>query len=144
MSEKFSFKNKTEFIKKLTELVKNGVSAKNINVLSPYHIHEVDEILEPPLSKLKFFTLFGALSGLITGFAFTIGASLDWPLMSGGKPIVSIPAFLIIAFELTILFGAIISFIGFLILSRLPGVTQIINPEESGNEFVILIESEGE
>ena len=36
--------------------------------------------------------------------------------MTGGKPIVSIPPFMIIAFELTILFGALSGVAGFLVL----------------------------
>ncbi|MDV2479920.1 MAG: quinol:electron acceptor oxidoreductase subunit ActD, partial [bacterium] len=101
----------------------------------------VDEILKVRPSKLKFFTFFGALSGTITGFAFTIYTVLRWPLLiTGGKPIVSIPPFVIIAFELTILFGAIATFLGFLILSRSPNLKKIISPKECGNNFLIIVD----
>ncbi|MGZ8432659.1 MAG: quinol:electron acceptor oxidoreductase subunit ActD, partial [Candidatus Deferrimicrobiaceae bacterium] len=66
--------------------------------------------------------------------------TLSWPLIVGGKPIVSVPPFLIIAFALTILFGALSTFAGFLLLSRLPSLQGIRSEEEYGNAFVILVE----
>jgi hypothetical protein len=41
---------------------------------------------------------------------------------------------------LTILFGALSTFAGFLLLSRLPSLRGIRSGEEHGNAFVILIE----
>ncbi|NIP15320.1 MAG: DUF3341 domain-containing protein, partial [Pseudomonadales bacterium] len=58
-------------------------------------------------SPVRIFTLVGGLTGAATGFAFTTWTSVDWPLVTGGKPIVSIPAYVVIAFELTVLFGAL-------------------------------------
>ncbi len=141
MSREYSYKDKSEFLTKLRNLVGEGVPKEDISVLSPIHVHEVDEILEVRPSPLKFFTFFGALSGTITGFAFTIYTVLRWPLLiTGGKPIVSIPPFVIIAFELTILFGAIATFLGFLILSRSPNIKKIISPKECGNNFLIIVD----
>ncbi len=37
----------------------------------------------------------------------TLWMSYDWPLLVGGKPIASIPPYVVIAFELTILLGAL-------------------------------------
>ena len=143
MSNKYVFEEKEKFLHKLEEVVKSGVSAEDIEIYTPYPVHEAEEVLKLKTSPLRFFTLLGALSGLIFGFLFTIGTSIDWPLIRGGKPIVAIPAFIIVAFELTVLFGGVISFIGFLILSRLPDVKRIIDPEEYGNQFIIQIAKEG-
>ncbi len=144
MKQKFSFDEKHKFLNKLEELVKSGISPKDINIFTPYHVHEVEEILKIGPSAVRYFTLFGALSGLLFGFFFTIWTSLDWPLIRGGKPIVAIPAFIIVAFELTILFGGVISFIGYLLLARLPSVKKISEPEEHGNQFVIQLQNEGQ
>jgi hypothetical protein len=97
----------------------------------------VERLLHPEPSRLKFFTLIGAVAGLISGFALTIGTALDWPLITGGKPIVSLPPYIIIAFELTILFGGVLTFVGFLILSRMPDLKAIVSGEEPGNDFII-------
>ena len=41
-------------------------------------------------------------------------------MITGGKPLISIPPFVVIAFEMTILLGAVGGMIGFLVLSGLP------------------------
>lgn len=140
MKNQYRFDEKHQFLEKLENLIKDGVSSEKINTYTPYPVHEVEHILKVKASPLRFFTLIGALAGLLFGFLFTIWASLDWPIIRGGKPIVALPAFIIIAFELTVLFGGVISFIGYLLLSRLPDFTKIQNPEEYGNQFVIQIQ----
>ncbi len=140
--KKYAFDKKEPFLNKLTGIVQTGVSKETISVVTPYHVHEVDEILELPPSKLRFFALIGAVAGTLSGFAFTIYTALDWPINTSGKPLIAIPPFIIIAFALTILFGSLISFAGFLILSRLPSLHGIMTEEEYGNKFVILIDKE--
>jgi hypothetical protein len=141
--ERFQYDEKNKFLNKLEELVQSGTNPKRINTYTPYPVHEAEEILQVKTSPLRFFTLIGALSGLLFGFFITIWMSMDWPIIRGGKPIVAFPAFVIVAFELTVLFGGVISFIGYLLLSKLPSIKKIIEPEEYGNKFVILIEKEG-
>lgn len=142
MSERYEFHDKHEFINKLKDLLKRGISPEDINVITPYPLHEVDEILHEKPSGVRVWTLAGAITGCITGFAFTTFTVLHWKLIVGGKPLVSIPAFVIIAFELTVLFGALSTMIGFLIISGLPSLKRIFSPEEYDNKFVILIRSE--
>ena len=142
MKHEFLFDKESDFLNKLQSLIESGVNKEDITVISPFPVREIDEILDSAPSKIKFFTLLGAITGLITGFAFTIYTVLSWPIITGGKPIISIPAFIIIAFELTILFGAIASFAGFLLFAKLPGLKQITSPEEYGNKFVIVINNE--
>ena len=143
MSNKFVFEEKEKFLHKLEELIKSGITSRDIEVYTPYPVHEAEEILKIKPSPLRFVTLLSALAGLLFGLLFTSWTSLDWPIMRGGKPILSIPAFIIVTFELTVLFGGVLSFIGFLILSRMPSVKKINQPEEYGNQFVIIIGMEG-
>ena len=134
------FQEKEKFLESLRELVRDGVPRERIRVITPFGVPEVEEILPRGRSNVRFFALLGAASGTVTGFAFTILTSLSWPLIVGGKPIVSVPPFVIIAFALTILFGALSTFAGFLLLSRLPSLRGIRSEEEHGNAFVILVE----
>jgi hypothetical protein len=144
LSERFVFADKGKFLEKLRELVDSGVAARRITALSPYPVHEVDEILPSPPSPVRFFALIGAIAGLLAGFGFTIYTVTVWPLIVGGKPLVSIPAFLIIAFELAILFGSILSFVGFLHFCRVPDFRRIVSTEEFENRFEIMVaEQEG-
>ena len=140
MADPRIFKDREQFLEALRRLVQEGVPGERIRVITPFGVPEVEEILPGKRSKVRFFALVGAASGTVTGFAFTILTSLSWPLIVGGKPIVSIPPFLIIAFALTILFGALSTFAGFLLLSRLPSLRGIRSKEEYGNAFVILVE----
>ncbi len=44
----------------------------------------------------------------------------DWQLVMGGKPFSSIPPYTVIAFELTILFGGLMTLLGLLVVAKLP------------------------
>jgi hypothetical protein len=142
MEKQMLFRDKGEFVAALRTLAGEGIPQERIRVETPFYVHEVDEILPPKPAKVKNFALLGAASGTVTGFAFTILTSLSWPLIVGGKPIVSLPPFIIIAFALTILFGALSTFFGFLVLARLPSVFGFMPKEEFGNAFVITVEPE--
>jgi len=140
MADRLIFDDREQFLEVLRRLVREGVPAERIRVITPFGVPEVEEILPGKRSKVRFFALIGAAGGTVTGLAFTILTSLSWPLVIGGKPIVSLPPFIIIAFALTILFGALSTFAGFLLLSRLPSLRGIRSEEEYGNAFVILVE----
>lgn len=86
--------------------------AQIVTVLSPIPCPEIEEELGRRQSPIRFFTLFGGLVGTATGLLLTMGASLQYPMITGGKPILSIPPFLVITFELTILFGALATIAG--------------------------------
>lgn len=141
MSGEFKFDSKEEFLEKLEELVKKGVKLNAITTLTPFHVHEAEHIMKSKPSELRFFTLVGALAGFFLSFIFIIYTVLDWPLITGGKSLVSIPAFIIIAFECTILIGGIVSLLGFLHLNRLPNIKRVIEPRECGSQFIIIYNS---
>jgi hypothetical protein len=83
--------------------------------------HEIEEALDQSVSPVRLFTLIGGLTGCAAGFGMTIWMSLDWPLIVGGKTIASIPPYVVIAFELTILLGALSTVTGVALLSVLQG-----------------------
>jgi hypothetical protein len=93
-----------------------------LTVYTPVPVEEIEHEVEKvwPLSKVRLFTVVGALTGTATGFFLTIWSSLKWELVTGGKAPVSIPPFVIIAFELTILLGGLASALAVLILGHLP------------------------
>ena len=72
MSQEYVFDGEQELLDALRTMVKDGVPAEKIRVVTPFPVDEVDEILRAPRSRVRYFTLAGALSGLIAGFAFTI------------------------------------------------------------------------
>ena len=114
---------------------------KRITVFAPLPSHEIEHALHAGESPVRIFTLVGALTGAAAGFAFPTWASLDWPLITGGKPIISGPGWVIIAFELMILFGALSTVAGLFINARLPQrrVMQVYDPRFSSDRFGILV-----
>ena len=114
---------------------------KELKAYAPYPEHHIEAALGYDQSPVRVFTLVGGLTGTATGFAFTTWTSMDWPLVVGGKPIVSIPAYVIIAFELTVLFGALATVIGLFILSKLPDVKRnvIYDPEFSSGRYGVYV-----
>ena len=93
-----------------------------VTTYSPTPRHEIEEALEVPESPVRLFTLTGAFTGTAAGTALATWTSIDWPLIVGGKEIVSLPAFSVIMFELTILIGALSTVAGLFILGRLPHI----------------------
>src|SRR6185503_20645095 len=75
----------------------------DLTVYSPVPVHEIEDVVERdrPVSGVRLFTLIGGLTGTSLGFFLTIWSALKWGLITGGKPVVSIPPFVVIAFELT-------------------------------------------
>jgi hypothetical protein len=96
----------------------------NLTVYTPAPVEDIEVEVERarPLSKVRLFTLIGGLTGTATGFFLTIWSSLIWSLVTGGKAPVSLPPFVIIAFELTILFGGLSTVLAILVLGRLPKI----------------------
>ncbi|HET6580055.1 MAG TPA: DUF3341 domain-containing protein [Gemmatimonadales bacterium] len=82
---------------------------RNLVVYTAFPNHEIEEALDQPVSMVRLFTLIGGLTGCAAGFGMTIWMSFDWPLLVGGKTMSSVPAYVAIAFELTVLLGALIT-----------------------------------
>ena len=93
---------------------------EDLEVFCPAPFPEIDDALIDRPSPVRRFTLFGGLTGLATGFLMTIWMAYDWPIIVGGKPLASIPVYVVIAFELTILFGGLATFFGLFWFGGLP------------------------
>jgi molybdopterin-containing oxidoreductase family membrane subunit len=94
---------------------------RDLVVYSAAPNHEIEEALDQGVSPVRLFTLIGGLTGCAAGFGMTIWMSLDWPLLVGGKTIASIPPYVVIAFELTILLGALSTVAAVALFSTLQG-----------------------
>jgi hypothetical protein len=142
MAERLVFDHHQEFMEELRAMLARGVDPKQVRVRTPYHVAEAEELLFQRPSRLRYFALIGGLGGFGGGFAFAALTALDWPIITGGKPIVSVPPFLLIGYLMTILFGSLISFAGFLLLARLPDARILDETEEFDHRFVITLQDE--
>jgi molybdopterin-containing oxidoreductase family membrane subunit len=104
-------------------------------------LEEAQEILGLHKSPVRRFTLAGAIFGAIAGFAMAAGTSLVFILPTGGRAIISIPPFLIITYEMTILFGVLFTLLGFHFVSGLPAWRDRPYLSSAGTDkFVVVVE----
>lgn len=94
-----------------------------VDVVSPFPIHGLDAVLGIRPSKLGWVTFIGGAAGLSLGFWLQYWTSaFNWPLNIGGKPLDSMPAFIPVAFELTILVAGLSTVFALFALCKLwPG-----------------------
>ncbi len=96
-----------------------GRGFNDLTTYSPSPFEEIEQAESPKPSLVRLFTLIGGLAGVVTGFLMQIWMSWEYPIKIAGKPLASIPPYVIIGFELTILFGGIATFLGLLIVGGL-------------------------
>jgi molybdopterin-containing oxidoreductase family membrane subunit len=70
-------------------------------------------------SPIRYFTLSGALGGLAGGFALAILTALSFKLIVGGKHPISIVPYCVVAFEGTILIGALANFVALIFFAKI-------------------------
>ena len=75
-----------------------------------------------PKHNLFRWPLIGAACGFTGGLIITAGTQMAYPLITGGKPILSIPPMAIIMYEGTMLGAIILTIVGIIFESRLPRI----------------------
>ena len=118
-----------------------GRGYSDLETYSPAPFSEVDDaVIEKP-SRVRLFTLIGGLTGVVTGYAMTIWMANDWPVMLGGKPFSSIPPYTIIGFELTILFGGLLTALGLFLVGGLPAtrLDSVYDARFSAEDFGVAV-----
>lgn len=114
---------------------------KKFEAISPFPIHGIDEAMGIPLSFIPWVTFIFGLVGFFFGLWFTWWTSLvNWPVIVGGKPFFSWPAFVPIIFECTILLGALSSVGALIYMCGLPKVDPpVIDPDLTSHKFALFI-----
>jgi len=112
------FQYEDDFITAARSLKASGFNA--LTLMSPIRIEEAEEIVGLGKSHVRYFSLTGAIFGAISGFSLAVACALVFILPTGGRAIIAIPPFLIITYEMTILFGVLATLLGFHFVSGLP------------------------
>lgn len=117
---------------------------KKFDAISPYPIHGMEEACGIKRSWIPYVTFVMGLLGATSGLLLTWYTSVvSWPLLIGGKPFFSLPAFIPIIFELTILFAALSSVAAMIITCGLPKINPpIIDKDLTSHKFAIFIPSD--
>jgi hypothetical protein len=123
-----------------------GVKPATVKVFSPIPSHHIEHAIGKPKSTVRAFVLTGGILGVVSAIALTVGTSWEWNLDVGGKPVVSWPPFIIIIFELMVLFGGISAVLSFLFNARVPAfeVERGYSSRFSEDRFGVVVRCEEE
>ena len=119
-----------------------------MDAYSPIPVEELHDVLHIHDNRVSLWTLLGGLAGACTGFGLTVWTSgFDYAHNVGGRPPVSVPMFIPITFECTILFAGITAAVSMLIMNGLPHPYHpVFNVPRfslaSRNRFFLCIEAE--
>jgi uncharacterized membrane protein len=113
------FDNPTALVNAAREARARGY--RKLDAYSPFPIEELAEALHLPKSKLPLIVLIGGILGGLTGYLMQYYVTVIYfPINVAGRPLHSWPMYIVITFELTILFAAISAVLGLLALCGLP------------------------
>ena len=113
------------------------------DVYTPFPIHGIDDLLGIARTRLPIAAfMFGCCGLALALFLQIYMLWADWPMIIGGKPHYSFPAFVPVCFELTVLctaFGMVITF--FLVSGLRPKFkVQVMDRRSTDDKFVMAIE----
>jgi hypothetical protein len=113
------FDNPTSLVNAAREAREQGY--RKFDAYSPFPIEELNDVLHLHKNKLPLIVLLGGIVGGASGFLLQCYVTMwEFPINIGGRPLYSWPAYIIITFEMTILFAAIAAVLGLLALCGLP------------------------
>ncbi len=93
---------------------------RRVEAYSPLPVEGLEDAI-PHSNFLPLLVLASGLAGTATAYAMqTYIAIWDYPINVGGRPLHSWPSFVVIMFELTVLFASIGAFLGMIFLGRMP------------------------
>ncbi len=88
---------------------------------TPYPVHGLEDAMGIRMTALPWLVFFGGAAGALVGLGMQVWMNgEDYKFLTSGKPFWSIPAFIPITFEVTVLFSALTAFFGMLALNGLP------------------------
>ena len=100
------FKNPDVLIAAARKVVDTGFTKWDVN--SPYPIHGIDKAMKMKPSKLGIVTLIFGLTGVVLALTLMWWTmSVDYPMVIGGKPYFSLPAFIPVTFEITVIMATV-------------------------------------
>jgi hypothetical protein len=99
----------------------HGAGYRKVDAYTPYPMEEVLDALHLHRTHVPKVVLLGGFFGLAAGWGLQYWTSvIDYPMNIGGRPFNAWPAFVVPAFETTILFAALAAVVGMLALNGFP------------------------
>jgi len=112
------------FVDDAAEAVKalRQIGHKDVSIFSPVPHHSIEQAIEQGPSLVRWVTFTGGVLGATAGFSLCIYSVISYPLVVGGKELVSLPPFVVIGYESMILLAALANLLGMLALGRMPQI----------------------
>jgi len=93
---------------------------RDLDSFTPFPVEEMTEVMGFRDHRVLRLGLIGACLGAATALGMQLFTNWDYPINVGGRPLFALSAFAVVTFELTVLFGALLTAFGMLVLNRLP------------------------
>jgi len=119
---------------------------KNLRAFTPFRVEALAEVIGKPANVLPWLVVGALIVGAILGYVLQYYTDvISYPINVGGRPFNSWPAFMIVCFELAILFAALTAVGGLFVLNGLPQPYHpIFNTPDfdlaSGERFYLCVE----
>lgn len=138
------YNDETELLHAIHEAHDRHLNVKD--VFTPFPVHGLDKAMGLEESRLHIAGFVYGLTGGSLIFSFmTWIFTKDWPLIFGGKPLFSFPAFIPEMFEMTILSAAIGMTVTFYTICGMgPGVINpVLDERITDDKFCIAFDADG-
>jgi len=111
------------------------------DAITPYPVHGMEEACGIKRSSIPYISFFAGCLGCCLALWMMYYMSVtSWPLNVGGKPLFSLPAFIPIMFELTVLFSALFSVGALFAACGMPKIDPpVIDKDLTSHKFAIFI-----
>lgn len=132
------FDTPDEIIHAAEKISKEGFTKYDVN--TPYPLHGMNKAMNLPPSKLGYLSLAVGLSGALAALLTMYWMSaVDYPIIVGGKPLFSFPAYVPVMFEVTVLSASIATVLGMLfIFFKLPNNSHPLQ----GTDYMKMVSSD--
>ena len=93
---------------------------RDLDTFTPFPVYELNGVLQLRDRRVLWLGLIGGIFGFCLALGMQMFTNYDYPINVGGRPLYALSAFMVVAFELTVLFAALTPAIGMLALNGLP------------------------
>jgi hypothetical protein len=93
---------------------------RRLDTFSPYPVEAMAEELAIGDSRVGWLAVIGGAVGIGATLLLQIFVNRDYPLDAGGRPLIALPAFFVVDFEIMILCAVTFAIVGMLWMNRLP------------------------
>lgn len=116
---------------------------ERFDTFTPFPVHGMDEAMGIKRSWLPYVSFAAGAVGCIGGVGLTVWThAFSWPMNIAGKPLFSLPAYVPVVFEMTVLFAGVVTAVFmFTMLLGLPNFRKpVFHPDITCDRFAMAIE----